>query len=560
MRFNHIFLNVKSAIVVLALPVLIAGCRSERHEQAFDPTSSAVRFGAVVMNEADLRTRTLVKNDVKADPFYMDFYIELCTDRDEQPEQPEIGTYVIPSGYSGWLETKENHVRLTWKDLTSKHTFYGWNLPCMTLRQKNDADAGTYDDWITEEKGSTYEEWIKHEKNIKDADPKYPHPLTIEFRNSPEADYSKYRNNEHLENFIGTKAGPVDYKTNGTYVELVFRHLVSKIEINKLSLIDGPHTIINNLKAEMTFFGMPRSATFYPHPTEKQLIDPRTGQQLTGLSYDGNDWEGPVVVANKESIDEDSGLTYFIADDPEKGVDNLFYVCPEIDFSTMVFRIDLKNELYSDRISYYGTFDNVNFVRKKGEDYDEGNDEKILHAGEVMHLVIELYPGIGPGVSVVIDDWSSDQATGRDAVHHSYSGIYTDSEAQDIIDVFKNNPTDEQIRNMYELYGDQDAENVFKLYEDIAVAGEKFPMCKDSEGKVYILNGMGHTVKMGAKTVTIGEMRDIYLTDGTNTIYIDSEGYICKYDSETYEYERTEYQLNGSNSYKINLSTGAFVS
>lgn len=529
-RLNAISIY-KSAVAAFAilLSAAVSGCQSEElQEVPFDPASSAVEFRAVVTNDVNLSTRTLVKEDIRADIYNMDFFIQLCTESTANAPEPEIGTYVIPSGYSGWLESKSKSERLNWKDLTSDHIFYGWNLPWTTK---------SYDDLVEEEKESG---------RIADGGAYPLHPLTIEFHDSYEGaeGYDKYHNDESLRYFIGTKAGPVNYKDNGTYVELVFRHLVSKIEINKLSMIDGPHTIVNNLKAEITFYGMPRSATFYPHPSA-----------AVGRSGEWDGW--PIVVANKPTIadlDEEECLTYFIPEDPKGEIDDIFYVCPELDFSNMIFRIDIKDERYADRSSYYGNFNNVKFVRIPGNDYDEGNDEKILHAGEVMHLVIELYPGMGPGLSVVIDDWSTDKSSGRDAVHHSHPGIYSDSEAQDLIDVFgKSSYTDAEVQNLKELYGDPDNENKFLIYEDITIKGDKFPV-----GKGYEIDGLGHTITMtpSNNVVTVGLIKDVYITDGKNTIWIDPDGVVWKQNADTKQFEKTTYKLTSSGNNKINLSTG----
>lgn len=525
MNYSTFYTNLKHAAAAVLVSMAVAGCRSEGGEAAFDSDGTPVAFGALLTNEADLRTRTLEREPLNPKFYSMDFFLQLCyEDQSDHTTGSEMGTYVIPSGYSGWLESKESRERLNWHDLKSDHTFYAWNLP-----------------WTTE----SYEE-LAAKSDLPDTDDEGNvcplRPLRIEFHDSPETEkesgsgYDKFRNDSIMQYFIGAKTGPVSYQQNGTYVELVFRHLVSKIHIAKLSLIEGPHTIQNDLKADMTFFGMPYTGVFYPHPANNGA---------------------PLVVADEPTDEQvEKGRTYFISNDPDRLVDNIFYVAPELDFSKLSFKIKITDTRYEGLDAYYGNFNNVNFVRVAGEDYDRGGDEKVLHAGEVMHLVIELYKGMGPGLAVVIDDWSTEKS--NDAVHHYYPGIYSDGEAQELADFFRGTYTDDQLQNLLDRYADREDPTRFNLYENVTVSGSSFPL-----GREYELNGLGHTITMkpSNNSVTIGRMRDVYITDGTNTIWIDENGKIWKLNTKTNEFEETGNTLpdnfdNGKSSFQINLTTG----
>lgn len=500
----------------VTLSAVFAGCQAFPDSDPDDAESRVIAFSAGIRNSDALMTRD--GHEANAEPgidpmnstlYNMDFFIEVCCKVEDNEPTSDVGTYIIPSGYSSWLQAKDTKERLKWRDLKANHTFYGWNLP-----------------WKPEPEA---------------ADPLQP--LKILFHDSPEGPaYDTCKNNEIYQYFVGVKRADVSYEKNGQYVELVFKHLVSKIVIDKLSMIEGPHTVQNNLRADMTIYGIPKSATFYPHPTG----------EIAARSKDGY----PIVVADPlDDTQEDTGITYHIINDRNNATTDVFYVCPEIDFRDLTFEIKINDESYSPYGSYWGNFSDVKFLRKTGTNYDEGGDETVLHAGEEMHLIIELYQGMGPGLAVVIEPWSTDNPNGSEAVHHSHAGIYTDSEAGDIIHVFgKANPTEDEINNLLELYGEKDVNGaytgLFCLYENIKVSGSSFPL---AEG--YTLDGLGHTIRMDSSPVKIGRMRDVYLTDGKNIIYIDNDGNVFTVDPNTYD--RTEKgRLGEGNSFTIDLKTG----
>ena len=276
---------------------------------------------------------------------------------------------------------------------------------------------------------------------------------------------------------------------------------------------------------------MPKTAVFDPHPYS-YIENPHPAEWIK-YPDDWNkqdDWNirlhHPVVIGPKEGYEEDSEVTFFIPESAENGRPyDRFYVCPEIDFSKLVFKVMITTkDVPETNVEYYGNFSNVQFKRIKNNDYDKGGetDDTVLHAGEMMTLNITLHPGVGPGASITIQDWNDTQPT--EALQHSHKGIYTDGEAQRFIDVFGDNKaTQEEINNLFDLYGEngESGEKVFKLYENVNINGSNFPIGED-----YVLDGMGHTITMSSTNgiVTIGNMRDVYITDGKNTIYLIRKG------------------------------------
>lgn len=549
MKYNTLSILLKSSIIFVA--VLFTACQSDLDDAIIMRAGDPIVFGASIHKNDEVRTRSdeaeadngLDSTYITSTPYDMNFYIQLCCEQkkeetDEVTTVTDMGIYEVRSGFQGRLWPIDNENALNWKDLTSPHTFYAWNIPWADKKIGTDTDSDADTDI-----------------NRKSAE-----PVQIEFHNSSEADgFATYHNDSILKYFIGAKSASYDYKTHGKYVDLTFHHLVSKIVIADLKLIKTDGSIHRDLKADVTFVGMPTEATFYPHP-------------------DGNG--RPRVKYIQPS--PNNGVTYFIDNEPT--TEDVFYVCPEVDFSKIVFKVKLKSDDYKNYDTYYGTFDDVKFVRE-GKAYDQEEkgengeilDEKILHAGEMMTLNIVLIPGSGPGLSIVISDWSDDKPF--EAPYHAYPGIYSDAEVKEVLDAFlgqknEGGTTKEDIERLFEMYGkeDEDGNKYFPLYDNVDISntpsGNIFPVPNG-----YILDGMGHSITMKSNRgyngdfgdtqtyFNIGSARDVWLTDGTYTIYIDAEGYVwIKNDSEPGGYKRTEHKLeplvDPYKSYDISCETG----
>ena len=97
---------------------------------------------------------------------------------------------------------------------------------------------------------------------------------------------------------------------------------------------------------------------------------------------------------------------------------------------------------------------------------------------------------------------------------------------------------------MDELYSDgttEDGKTIFHVYGNVTLEfGEdeevSFPIPED-----HILDGMGYTLTIKPETgsIKIGNMRDVYISNGVDTVYIDSDGRICRPD-ETGKFVRTD--------------------
>lgn len=499
---------------------------------------------------------------VAADPWSLDFYIQLNTtdSKTDAPIPPQYGVYYVPSAYVGRLESKEPYEPLNWQNLDKPHTFYAWTVPWMETAPKDFAGASVgknYGTWNT----TTKEEYVPSGDTI---------PVYF-YNSSEEHGFNENHNNSIYEGFIGAKSESYTYVQHGKYVGMTFHHLVSRIKVESLILIQPDGSIQKDLQADMTFVGMPVKATFYPHPT-------------TGDGSGAPERWRPYV--GKPYIDSpDTGVTYYIHN--RANTQDYFYICPETNFSDIDYQIKINTKGYETLQTYYGTFDEVVFERRAGWGYDQGDDEtgnnidsKILHAGEEMRLHIVLIPGRGPGLKVIIENWSTDKPV--ESQYHSHPGFYTESELQQMLDLLYSinssnydNPPDE-LELLFEMYGykDDEGNKYFPLYSNMT------PMKGNSVSNIfpvppgYIIDGMGHTVTLKTNYGNYwpsgysnyfnvgGVVRDIYFSDenGNNTIYIDPEGYVWITNSQGV-LEQTNNRIpetlpDGVKGYDISCRTG----
>ena len=512
--------------VALVLQIL-SSCGSDNNDISRFEEDNDISFLASIKEISRVKTR-FDSAYISTSQYNTNFYIQLVTNEGEPDAFTEASIYRIPSGYEGRLAAVVSNEALNWHDITSPHTFYGWTIPW---------EEDYYANGVVNTKGVSIE-FVDSRDTSPDEIVKNPN-----------------FNNKILETLVGCKSGPYTYTQHGKYVDLTFFHLVSKINIKNFQLTETSGAIQRNLKAEITFIGMPTTATLYPHDENNNP---------------------PHVVAG--TVDLNDGITYFISNTPQTDNSDVFYICPEIDFSKIDYQIKLTDVKYASYSTYYGTFDNVVFVRNN-QDFDSpnGGDTKILHAGEMMTININLIPGTGPGLAITIDKWSTDPP--QESQYHTYPGIYTQSEMKELRDAFLAQRKDgtiittDGLDELFDNYGhiNEQGQKVFDLYENVDFSGDNtgniFPVWRE-----YILNGLGHVITLRTNQFSnvfgthryynIGPVRDVYLQDedGNNSIYIDKDGYVWIYDPEKNDYTKTDNflpPLTGNDlSYNIDAVTG----
>lgn len=522
------FKNICALSFVLAI---LTSCNTD-----FSPEKAEAElyFTAEICEHAAIKTRFPSEDSttyITHSAFDCDFYMQLDTETDNKPIT-EFGIYEVPSTYEGRLDYKASangseSRALNWKSLRGDHTFFGWTFP-----------SGDYLDYGPNPFADL------NSKAFEDA---MANGVEINFKNSAEgALYNKYNNNEIYEKFIGTKKGPVSYVKEGTYVPLIFRHLVSKIFVDEI-ILDRFGSIQEHLKANMTIYGLPTSAIFYPNPSLAENFNEEN---------DFNDgW--PVVVPVHSENDE---MTFYIENDAKN--QDYVWICPEVDFKDLSFSVWLLNteEGYDDLKEFSGTFKNVVFDRS-GMNWDNasGDDSTVLHAGEMMVMRIILYPGGNGGLYIQILPWSTHDP--EDTAHYSHTGIYSDTSLNELAEI---GDDDDRIDNFFSLYGETEEvdgkeQKVFNLYEN-----SNFTYSTSSDRTTlrvhnnYILEGNGHLITSSKSKIQIRNVRNLFITDGKgNYVYIDSEGKIYKVDPLTFNLiEPSIGQLTNDKSSVIDIAAG----
>ena len=558
----------------------------------------------------------------------------------------EVAGSTLFSEWSGAVDTPldKKSWELNWFASNTQHEFWSWTWPLERLDYKDvqyneEKDKSedeefpntdglpltfissffalpNYDDGDESENenanansGTTGEGEVEEPETDPDPvepDPVEPDPVT------PVNPATTWRNGEALERLVGAKTDrSYVFNQDGRYVPLTYKHLVSKIILGDFWLYDNTGATQKDLKALITFYGMPKRAMFYPYPkardgevpapyvtidhsdpygtltqdpTQSTPEDDATGREL---QYDRNEFLSFYIMNEGNHEDNSGGL--ILEDDYYRGHD-AFYICPEVDFSELEYKVEFYEAIvegtgenarvvgyrlhqrYGARGGYFGDFKNVEFRREIGKD-DNGNpiydidptDDHVLHAGEVMILNMKVYEKSGPGVGVWIRNWSAENL--KSATYHKHPGIYSDADASAVRSAYwytsPNTTYDGRKERSGELYGETELDKegkertVIRMYSDITFA------CYDSsvgaknhyhfrlypeENKDVILDGMGYTISFVEQYAAhtepheyfyIGNVRDVYVTNGETTIYFDDEGRICRLNEETGKYEPT---------------------
>ncbi|MCF0174501.1 MAG: hypothetical protein HUJ95_04085, partial [Bacteroidales bacterium] len=167
------------------------------------------------------------------------------------------GTYKLSKTNAGRLTAEQGSRELNWQTKNGKHTFHSWSEP-EGLTMAADNKSGILD-------------------------------MTV--------------SNCDYERFVGVQAADKDYLTNGVTVGLDYRHLISKIQIDKISIIkvDGAvnSSIISNLWT-IYFPDLPVLGKFYtgvedgtdPHVEMLPEGENKTGQLINFMKFPYRIYDG----------------------------------------------------------------------------------------------------------------------------------------------------------------------------------------------------------------------------------------------------------------------------
>ena len=592
---------------------LLTGCGRENVDAAGHPFDLV--FDACVGDAGSLTTRARDNNSVTniTNEFYgeNDFHISVES-KEEGETTLHSSIYEIPSGASGTLRNKNEQPELSWQSRTAPHEFWAWSARRdmkMELRDGSRPDA-----YRIEFKGSDLNETILTASATAVA---APWKTTADDGESGEY----WRNGEVLEKLIGAKTGSADaplvYNSNGKYVTLQFRHLVSKIFLKDLIQIDNvAGTTSKTLRGQITFYGMPDEATLFTSPRDKD------GNRMAPYVSMPDDWDynqtkSVTYALTNNSVEykwegyyDDNGnlVTSSTPNGTTKMVD-CWYVCPELDLSKLAFKIELYDydatekkwvlsQAHGKHGAFYGDFRNVKFSRTAtGKDYDDPNntadtkyDDTVLHAGEYLILSVSISEKGNPRAQgTIVSTWYNASRTGSSHVHQ---GLYVVNDVTQMSTIMSGNDetakqqfydmmgsgrdTGSDDKEVYPDYKDKDGNpvdlKIFELFDDIGSDGMDSSSSSNKAtnlvpGDGYLLDGRGHTVNFSGSNsvVTIGNVRDVYLRKYYSyngkyyeyIVYVDKAGKIWLVDPVSFVHTPTEYNVNEMPGTKtIDLSTG----
>ena len=534
-----------SAVFCGTLGVL-AGCQSE-DEFISGGEQDGILFHASMESSESLTTRANNNiYDIEPQFYSCDFFVREKGSDENDIQKIQYGKYIVQSGYSGTLIPKTGEPPLNWLSRDKDHNFSIFTVP--------------------------------FQPNFKPEEATVNNGVEILFRNTdittdlksnsktPDWTDNSWRNGECLEQLIG---GQTDRKYNfnadGMYVPVRLRHLVSKIMVKQLKVVDNSTgSSYLELRGRITLYGLPDRATYYP-------------AQLTG---DGEVKNPYVVMPSDWTYDQSKGVTYTITNNKRRydwegtastpsyydtyDFRDCWYICPEVDLSKLSYKIELFEFVNGEWIphrtrgthgAFYGDFKSIKLSRgTTGSNYDDPNnttstkyDATILHAGEYLALNMTLNEKGAPVIRGEIYSWWN----GGDRYGSCYveQGIYSMLDFGEFNSNMKNGTPDD-LEEYFTVAGARDTskdpegeypdyedifgkeQRVFEIFNDLGkeeAVTQSYSQNRYYVGDInvkdgYILDGKGHTLNVcGTEKYTsgigyeympkmqIGNIRDVYL-------------------------------------------------
>lgn len=588
-KTHRVTLFLASASMLMFLAACVDDKMPSRSEWEAD---GSLTFGASIDNKISLASRGGELEPINPDDFGETvFYIYeqgLWHDGNNanQKLQAQVAPYWLESGALGQLDIMAGYedIKLNWYVADTEHRFWSWTWPLDTRNYSNVDISNDPDTEVIEFIDSDFPLPTQ-----KDADG------NIIESNEPKTEAQLWKNGEALSRLVGTTTQrPYIFNQDGRYVPLTYRHLVSRIILGEFILIDNTGASVKDLKARITFYGMPKRAMFYPLPQDVDdksvapyvIIDP-TDPYGTLKDKNTKTAETDVKASEAFKYDINQCLTFYISNEGGDNTNNgstgsnpdadsnvhrdMFYICPEVDFTNLQYKVEfveyskdkqqyIPHTRYGNRGGYFGDFKSIQFKREIDGEEVVATD-RILHAGEEMVINMTVYEKSGPGAGVWIRNWDTEKL--KSATHHVHNGIYSDAEASGCRETLGSSSTSaDQKNDAYGIYGEDEdidgdgvKEKVVHVYSDISVSSNHFRLYPNGDTN-YILDGMGYTLtfvntsttdKTPYKYCYIANARDIYLSNGIDTVYIDRDGYVWRIDKETGEYVITSERVTANN-------------
>lgn len=233
-----------------------------------------------------------------------------------------------------------------------------------------------------------------------------------------------------LEHFIVAKEGPLTYAKNGSYVKLLFYRPVAKIQIDSITHFDanGSQTPIKQCKID--FPNLYRTARFDAKKNWTDVKDVWLQSGEDGYQYQKDlSWNWDISAAGAKASDyvlyvHPFSFSFpFGSDDADGGQPDptqpgYFRITATIDGAEKVYFASLAGL----------------------------KDITELKAGQFMKMQIAVQDGGGGGLGCQIVDWNT---KGEQNVSHRRAGIYTQKDADNLLNILQTSPLDTDALDNY---------------------------------------------------------------------------------------------------------------
>lgn len=434
------------ACIVLA--GTLSSC-SRQEEPQYAPDGNEVLFQGLVKNSnmisrSDFNEKDFVLINNSTDAHFGD--IRICSSTSEASSEADdvIAEYEPADGWQGRLSAEDPANPLTWsKGTDAKYTFYACTYPSVS---EGSVVGGVTMDDVNSMQG------------------------TVIFGTQKDT---------HLESFIVAKEGPLKYAENGSYVKLLFYRPVAKIQIDSITHFDANGSQTPIKKCKIDFPNLYSTARF--DAKKKVRTDDNPGDVWLQSGEDGCQYP------------KDLSWNWDISAAGAKASDYVLYVHP---FS---FGSDEADGGQPDP-TQPGYFRITATIDGEGKVYFASlaglKDIRELKAGQFMKMQIAVQDGGGGGLGCQIVDWNT---KGEQNVSHRRAGIYTQDDADNLLEILKTSPLDTGALNNYCRDGK------IYLYTSVDWSSVTGPL-KIPDG--YTLCKQGYSVTLGEGGQLVGVVQE----------------------------------------------------
>lgn len=467
----------------LILATMIACTDEEQGSLSFAPIEENITFLGSVEESRDMASRATTPMN-STDANYGDIYIYQQVD-----DESNIQIYTVSSGEQGRLETKpegESREPLKWQSVDAEHTFYAWTQP-----SGSNGGGVTMDD-------------------AAQAPATYTTTGTVTFGTQEETD---------LEKFIVVKTGPLTYSEQNQYVGLHFYHPVGKIQLDSITHVRSDGSKEDIQTAILTFPNLPKSATFKPlQANQTPYTNVLTANEEKGITWmwtKDNRGNG----ATKEGNAQLYVLPFVFA-----ATDKTDYEQPGY-FTIKVKVTESSSSSTTTEKVYSGTLAG-------------STDPSELRGNQVMHIGMQVADGDVTGIYSYIKDW--DTAPKRDISQHRVPGIYTQADAQTLLNALQNGT------EIPDYLVDTDEENNKTIRFFTHVDWSELTTKNVTIPKGYILDGQGYNLILPDGVTLYGIKEEDESTGNIRNLYVNGAQYEFQQEAPTPEKGEEETTESGN--------------